>query len=663
MFNKQRFWFVPVLVLLVGLPLWATDKSPEKSAAKPPTTTAAKTTEPINLADINKIKAEGMQHSQVMELNSWLSDVYGPRLTGSPGVEQAANWAMSKMKEWGLTNVKMEPWTNRNGFERGWTNDKFYLHAVLPQKFAIPGTPTAWTPGTKGLVSGEVVLVTANNDAELAKYKGKLRGKWIITAPAPEVPVEWAAPGTRYTNDQLLAMEKATSPGLGRVFGAGPDVAPAKAAGNATPAAKEPTTPSSNTPAAKVPAKPTTPAKPKEPTAQATSTASSTSPAPTVPATSPAAPATSPTPTTPSTSPTPSAQSTSPASPAGAPSQPRQGFGRRGGMQFANTRSEFFAAEGVLGVISTQPRGHGIYMIDGRRETNPEKSPPRIVIAAEHYGRIARMLAKKQTVIIEGDIKNTYYPNPPMFNVVGEIPGTDKADEVVMLGAHFDSWHAATGAADNGVGSCAMLEVMRILKASGVKMRRTVRIGLWTGEEQGLLGSRDYVAAHFASRKATPGATADAGRGGGGRFGAPRGPLELKPEHAKLDVYFNIDNGTGALRGIYTQGNSAVVPIFHEWIEPFRSLGMTTVTIRNTRGTDHESFDAVGLPGFQFIQDEIEYETVAHHTNMDTYERLQPNDCVKMATIVAGFAYLAANRDEPMPRKPQPTAATAPRGS
>jgi Zn-dependent M28 family amino/carboxypeptidase len=242
-----------------------------------------------------------------------------------------------------------------------------------------------------------------------------------------------------------------------------------------------------------------------------------------------------------------------------------------------------------------------------------------------------------------------------VFNVVGEIPGTDKADEVVLLGAHFDTWHAATGAADDGNGSAAMMEAMRILKATGVKLRRTVRIALWEAEEQGLVGSRLYVTAHYGSRQAPPGAPA------GGRGGA-QGPLVLKPEHAKFCAYFNIDNGTGALRGIYTQGNEAVAPIFREWIEPFRSLGMTTVTTRNTGGTDHQSFDAVGLPGFQFIQDEIEYDTVVHHTNMDTYERLQPRDNIQMATIVAGFAYLAANRDEMLPRKPLPAAGQGGRG-
>jgi len=225
-----------------------------------------------------------------------------------------------------------------------------------------------------------------------------------------------------------------------------------------------------------------------------------------------------------------------------------------------------------------------------------------------------------------------------------------------MLGGHFDTWHAATGATDDGVGVAAIMEAMRILKTSGVKLRRTVRIGLWGGEEQGLIGSREYVAAHFASRQplpAAPGAqAAPAPAGGRGGFGGPQGPLELKPEYDKLSVYLNIDNGTGALRGVYLQGNDAAAPIFREWMEPFRSLGMTTLTIRNTGGTDHQSFDAVGLPGFQFIQDEVEYDTMTHHTNLDTYERLQPSDMQKMATIAAGFAYLAANRDEKLPRKP-----------
>jgi acetylornithine deacetylase/succinyl-diaminopimelate desuccinylase-like protein len=276
------------------------------------------------------------------------------------------------------------------------------------------------------------------------------------------------------------------------------------------------------------------------------------------------------------------------------------------------------------------------------------------------------MLAKKISVTIEADIKNTYYPNPQVFNVVGEIPGTDKADEIVMLGGHLDSWHAATGAADDGCGVTAMMEAMRILKTTGVKLRRTVRVGLWGAEEEGLIGSREYVAAHFAGRQPLPAPAtnanqvvvgappAAAGQRGGGGFGGPQGPLEFKPEYDKLSAYYNIDNGTGAIRGIYLQGNDAAGPIFREWIEPLRGMGVTTVTIRNTGGTDHQSFDGVGLPGFQFIQDETEYNPIIHHTNLDTYERLQPNDLMKDATIAAVFAYLTANRDEKIPRKPLP---------
>ena len=528
--------------------------------------------EPLNYVDINKIKAEGLQRSQVMDLASWLTDVYAPRLTGSPMSQKAAEWTAAKLKEYGLVNVKIEPWVNRNGFERGWTNDKFYLAAVAPEKFPIPGTPTAWTPGTEGLVSGDVVLVTATTEADLAAYKGKLKGKWVLTQAAPDVAAYWKPQATRHTAEELAALEAWPAPPQPE-FGVTP---PGGRAGG--------------------------------PGAQA---------------------------------------------PAGPPA------GGRGGAGAMAARAAFFKAEGVLGTFTTAPRGHGIYTVGGNRAADPATTLPAIAIAAEYYGRIARMLAKNIPVTLEADIRNTFHPNPPVFNIVGELPGTDKADEIVMLGGHFDTWHAATGAADNGVGVAAMMEAMRILKASGVTLRRTVRIGLWGGEEQGLLGSREYVAQHFASRQPAPAAPgtpaaqpAQAGPPAGGRGGfGPQGPLELKPDYEKFSVYFNIDNGTGALRGIYLQGNDAAAPIFREWMEPFRSLGMTTMTTRNTGGTDHQAFDAVGLPGFQFIQDEVEYSTMTHHTNLDFYERLQPGDIQKMATIAAGFAYFAANRDEKLPRK------------
>jgi carboxypeptidase Q len=356
-----------------------------------------------------------------------------------------------------------------------------------------------------------------------------------------------------------------------------------------------------------------------------------------------------------------------------APGRGGPGGGRGAFGQAGFNRNDWFRSEGAAGLLSTAPRGHGVYTIGGNRATDPANAIPQVVIPAEQYGRMARMVARNVPVTIEADIKNTYTPNPPMFNVVGEIPGSDKADELVMLGAHFDSWHASTGATDNGAGSAAMMEAMRILKQSGVKLRRTVRIALWTGEEQGLIGSREYVKAHFAAcsdpAPAGRGASAPAGaapaapaaggqpaatpQGGGGRGGCQSG-YTYKPEHAKFAGYFNIDNGTGAIRGVYLQQNDAVAPIFREWMEPFRSIGMTSLTIRNTGGTDHGSYDAVGLPGFQFIQDAVEYDTLTHHTNLDSYERLQPGDMMKNATIAASFAYLAANRDERLPRKPMP---------
>jgi carboxypeptidase Q len=236
-------------------------------------------------------------------------------------------------------------------------------------------------------------------------------------------------------------------------------------------------------------------------------------------------------------------------------------------------------------------------------------------------------------------------------NVIAEIPGSDLKDEIVMVGGHFDSWHSGTGATDNGAGSAVAMEVMRILQALGVKPRRTIRIGLWGGEEQGLIGSRAHVDKHYATRQAS---------------GPPAGPqgqqasITLRPAHEKFSAYFNLDNGTGKIRGVYLQGNEAVRPIFRAWLEPFRDLGAATLTSRNTGGTDHLSFDAVGLPGFQFIQDEIEYDTRTHHSNMDVYDRIQAEDMKQASVIIAAFVYNAAMRDDKLPRKPLPPNAVKP---
>jgi carboxypeptidase Q len=311
--------------------------------------------------------------------------------------------------------------------------------------------------------------------------------------------------------------------------------------------------------------------------------------------------------------------------------------------EFRRKRMAFLVSEGVAGILEPSPgdRGDSGSVIvagpaqgDGPRERT-ESTPmvPQIVLAAEHYNRILRTLTHEVPVTIEADVRNRFFHDDlDAFNVVGEIPGTDRADEVVMIGAHLDSWHAGTGATDNGGSSAVVMEVMRILKATGLKPRRTIRVALWTGEEQGLLGSRAYVKQHFADRET----------------------MRLEPGHAKLAAYFNMDNGGGLFRGIYLQGNDAVAPIFEAWMTPLASLGMTTLSIRNTGGTDHLAFDAVGLPGFQFIQDPMEYNTRSHHTNLDVYERLVPADLMANAAIMASFAYHAAMRDERLPRKPLP---------
>jgi Zn-dependent M28 family amino/carboxypeptidase len=297
-------------------------------------------------------------------------------------------------------------------------------------------------------------------------------------------------------------------------------------------------------------------------------------------------------------------------------------------------------AAGVVPVPPADQAGRG-----GRGGRGPsvyasQGAPPtlnQVVLAAEHYNRIYRTLQRNVPVTVELNIQNKFIDNDgKSFDIVGEIPGSDPtlAPQTVMIGGHFDSWHAGTGATDNGVGSAVMLEVMRVLKMSGLKMKRTVRIGLWTGEEEGLLGSRAYVADHFGS------------------CDAAAGQWNLKPEQSKFDVYFNIDNGSGKIRGVYLQGNEAARPVFAEWMKPFESMGMNTITIANTGGTDHQSYDAVDLPGFQFIQDPLEYDTRTHHSNMDVWDRVQEGDLRQMVTIVSTFVYQAANRTEMFQRKP-----------
>jgi Zn-dependent M28 family amino/carboxypeptidase len=318
---------------------------------------------------------------------------------------------------------------------------------------------------------------------------------------------------------------------------------------------------------------------------------------------------------------------------------------------FRKALTKFLAEEKPLVMIDSDSADFGNFHVQaaGSQRDGESYPVPSIVMSTEHYNRLARLVDLKKDVTLEVNVKTKYYDDDKnAYNTIAEIPGSDKKGEIVMLGGHLDSWHGGTGATDNGAGVVVAMEAVRILKAIGIAPKRTIRIALWSGEEEGLLGSRAYVSEHFASRPEPSAAERDVPAA----LRANAGPLTMKPEHAKLSAYFNLDNGTGKIRGIYAQENYAVAPIFSSWIEPLKDLGVTTVTERNTGSTDHVSFDGVGLPGFQFIQDEVEYEQRTHHTNYDVYDRLQRDDLMQAAVVMATFVWEAANRPELMPRKP-----------
>ena len=319
----------------------------------------------------------------------------------------------------------------------------------------------------------------------------------------------------------------------------------------------------------------------------------------------------------------------------GGPNAPGGGGGAN--QQFQRALNRFLSDEGVAVVVriggGPSEGGTVFGQAGGSRDPKDPVPPPMVALTPEHYNRIARLLDRKIPVRLEFDIQARFLDDRmDSVNVVGEIEGGRKKEEVVMIGAHLDSWHGGTGATDNAAGSAVMIEVMRILKTLNLRLDRTVRLGLWSGEEQGLLGSRAYVAEHFAARE----------------------DMRVKPDHAKLAGYFNVDNGSGKIRGVYLQGNDTMRPVFEAWLKPFQDLGAGTISIRGTGGTDHLSFDAVGLPGFQFVQDPLEYDSRTHHSNMDVYDRVQRADMMQMAAIVASFVYNAANREELLPRKPLP---------
>ena len=544
----------------------------------------------VDTAMVDKIKEEGLQRSQVMETISFLTDVHGPRLTGSPLTKIAGEWTKQKLSEWGLENSQLESW---GPFGRGWTLESCSVNLVEPHYTALIAHPKAWTPSTSKTIRSEPIYLDASTPEELEKYRGKLGRAIVLISPPREVKALFEPPATRQTDAELLGLANADPSNPRRRGGAG-----AGLGGRSVPVA----------PAA------------GEPSPSSASIA-----------------------------------------------QPPQGarMEGRGAFQIQADKWQMAYDEGAAVVLEPGRGDGGTVFVQsatmprradpaGREGGNPFSRGPRpwatdppdvlpqLVMAAEHYNRIVRMVQKGAHPKLSIDIESKYHDaDLNSFNIVAEIPGSDLKDEVVMLGGHFDSWHAGTGATDNAIGCGVALEAVRILKAIGANPRRTIRIALWTGEEQGLLGSQAYVSDHFGSRK---------GGGSGGGSG-PKTTYELKAEHAKFSSYFNLDNGTGKIRGIYLQGNEAVRPIFRAWLAPFADMGATTITSSNTGGTDHQSFDGIGLPGFQFIQDPVEYDTRTHHSSMDVYERVQADDAKQASIIMASFVYHAAMRDEKLPRK------------
>jgi carboxypeptidase Q len=485
--------------------------------------------EKVDLEMMYRIKTEGIRNSQIQDLSFHLTDFLGPRLSGSTNLRNARNWTADKFRDWGLSNVRIDSYGE---FGRGWNVKKSYIAMKEPYYAQVIGYPKAWTDGTNGLIDSEVMLLEINSEEDFAKYRGKLKGKVVITpANLPNNPA-FEAEAKRLT-DQELEDRKAINIGGG--------------GGRYTP----------------------------EMLAQL-----------------------------------------------------------RAQRELDQKLTAFLLEEGV-GLRLTGTRGSFGTVFHTRagsysKEVKP--SIPEIEIASEHHGRIYRLLKNGKKVQIEAEVEVEWLDDDYNgYNVLAEIPGTDKTlkPEIVMLGAHLDSWHAGTGANDNASGVAVMMEAIRILKTLDFQPKRTIRIAIWGEEEQGLFGSRGYVQKYVADRNSK----------------------EKKAEWDRISAYFNLDNGSGKIRGIYLEGNDQLVPVFEKWFEPFHDMGAKTITLRNTGSTDHVAFDAVGVPGFQFIQDPIDYGK-GYHTNMDLYERMQISDMTQAAVIIAAMVYNTAQRDEKLPRKP-----------
>jgi len=503
---------------------------------------AFKSSEVIN-SEINvKIRAEEMEHSQVMRTLHMLTDVYGPRLTGSPNHKAAGEWTIKQMTEWGLANAKLEPWDF--GYP-GWLNERLSAHITSPVKDALVCEALAWTPGTNGTVSGRALsVVTPQRPTQevLTQYfnsiKDQVRGKMVLVGVPGVVPVNITPPAKRMDDAQAKARFD-----------------PANASSNQGPGFNR---------------------GPQQQQQQ--------------------------------------------------PPQP----GQLTPVQVAEQTDAFLLANGALVRINDAGREHGQIRAFNNRTFDVAKVVPTVVMRNEDFGRIYRLLEDQIPVELEFNIVNHNYPEgKTSYNAVAEIPGTDKRDEVIMLGGHLDSWHSATGATDNAVGCTIMMEAARILKTIGVTPRRTIRVALWGGEEQGLLGSQAYVKEHFGS------------------FENP------KPGFEKFGGYFNVDTGTGRIRGMSVFGPPEGAQVLREILAPFQDFGVMGALpslSRGLGGSDNTSFSNAGLPGIGCSQDPIEYNSATWHTNLDTYERIIEDDVRKSAMVIASAAYHLAMRDELLPR-------------
>jgi hypothetical protein len=516
----------------------------------------AQTIEPIDEASIARIRDEGFNRSQVMETAFWLTDRYGPRLNGSPEHEEAGDWVIERLRSWGVENVRKERFTSG----RGWSLVSFHATMTAPRVMPIIGMPRAWTPGTAGTLTAEVVRPVISGATDAAAYRGKLRGRIVLTQPARQVRMLEHGDGfvARYDDQDGRWRREAMT----------------------LPAPVPPATPQASGPAG-------TPA--------------------------PAAPAMEP------------------------PFDVMQFYKDEGVVALFDYGAPTDMATGGSNLTwrHQRPDGGTLFVQSGASPyDDPAEGLPRITLAVEHYNRMVRLVERGVPVRVELNVgvrfKEEALAQPNGFNVIGEIPGTDKRDEIVLIGAHLDSWHGATGATDNASGVSAMMEVLRIFKATGLRPRRTVRIALWGNEEAGLQGSAAYAASHLGT------------------------PTEPEPDLVRTVAYFNLDNGTGRIRGVWMQGNTGVEPIFRAWARPFADLGVDLFSPRGVPSTDHVTFDRIGVPAFQFVQERLEYTSRTHHSTMDFYDRLQPVELTRTAVVAAGFVWHAATREAPLPRRGNP---------